>query len=106
MEKITIVFTKLSIQNNGMHDYYEILDAEYWTEQQQAKLRKDNRIKSDDDPLEILRVIALMGLGFLFWALAEGPGAKFGMALNLIGWFFAIWSFIVVISPRFQKNMT
>ncbi|HEV8601079.1 MAG TPA: hypothetical protein VGQ87_00585 [Patescibacteria group bacterium] len=89
-----------------MQDYYEILDAEYWTERQQAKLRDEERIETNNDSIEIFRVVSLMGLGFLFWALSEWPGIKFGRTLNLIGWFFALWSFITVISPRFQKNMT
>jgi hypothetical protein len=85
-----------------MQNYYEILDYRYWTEERQDKIQTKPRNNSSR---EVFQVITLMGLTFLFWGLSERLGLKYTMLLNLIGWFFGLWSLIVVnTNPSFQKK--
>ncbi len=77
--------------------YYEILDEKYWT-----PIHNDIRRREE---LQTLRVVLLMGLGFLFWGLSGIPNIHFAKILNLIGWGFAVWCLYVVIkNPMFFKR--
>jgi hypothetical protein len=78
--------------------YYEILDEKYWITRAPHDMRKQ-------EELQTLRVVLLMGLGFLFWGLSGVPNIHFAKILNLIGWGFAVWCLYVVIrNPMFLKR--
>lgn len=82
-----------------MRNYYEILDVKIWEGQKQHF-----QLPKSDEAKEILQVIVLIALAFVFWYLAE-TFLKYKIVLNLIGWFFGLWSlFRVKTHPIFRKT--
>lgn len=93
----------LLFQNSSMEKYYEILDVKYWKSEHKTGQRFPRYINRGDDS-QVLKVIGLMGLSFLFWGLAGQQGVNYSVILNLIGWFFALCSLYMVRKLNFHRR--
>jgi len=88
-----------------MNQYFEILDAKFWTLPKEKNENLINSSSAKTHPHELLKITGLMCLALVFWLLAEWVVGTFKVFMNIFAWLFAIVSFFLIqINPRFQKG--